>query len=851
MPLSFGDNLGPYDIIAFVRAGGMGEVYKARDPRLGRDVAIKVSKVEFTERFKREARIAAQLNHPNICTLHDVGPNYLVMEFIDGEQLRGPLSPEKAIEYAGQILDALDAAHSKGIIHRDLKPNNILVTKQGVKLLDFGLAKQVIGHEAEVPISLAGEILGTPGYMSPEQCRGEGVDARSDIYSFGCVLYELLCGQKAFPGNSAAIVGERHPPPIRTTPQLERIVQICFAKDPEERFQSAGEVKRALELLIKTAEGETVTLGASRPDALPFSEAVAVHPSRRAMLLWILAAGILTAICMWIFLTAPTTPASKNIFDIATGATNYPGSFALSSDGSKIVYVASGNGPSQLWVRLRDSASAQRLTGTENAYGPFWSPDGRSVGFFADYKLKRVDLTGGMPQTLADVPTISAQGSWSESGVILFASGTGAPLTRVPAAGGERKQATILRTGEASHRAPHFLRGGRQFLYFADGAIAAIWLGSLDGSEPRRIAVTVPGTESASEYLSPGWLVRVRQGRLVAQRFDARRSQLVGDLVQLAEGLEIDQNTMAGSFSVSASGTVAWRSGGHDRKQLIWFNRSGRDLGAFGGPDESNLLNPELSPDGKRAAISHGPVGSGNIWMQENTRLSRFTFGPGDDRYAVWSPNGDRVVFASSRKGNYDLYQKPSDDSGSEQLLLQSAETKRPNSWSPDSQFILYNSDQNSGDLMVLPLTGNRKPFPFSVTPFSERQGVFSPNGKWVAYQSNESGRNEVYVRPFLGPGGKRQVSTEGGNSARWRADGKELYYVALDKKLIAVPVVVREAAFAAGKPEALFQTHIATSVNKPQYDVASDGRFLINTILSDASTEPIHLLLNWQPPAT
>jgi hypothetical protein len=410
---------------------------------------------------------------------------------------------------------------------------------------------------------------------------------------------------------------------------------------------------------------------------------------------------------------------------------------------------------------------------------------------------------------------------------------------------------TKVGKGQTGHRAPRFLPGGKQFLFTSNGTDAGLWLGSLDGGEPSRISALAAGTESAGEYLAPGWLVRVRGNVLAAQRFDASRGQLSGDPVTLAQGVGVDQLSLAGSFSVSPSGTIAWRTGGGGgKRQLIWFNRSGQNMGAWGAPDEANLRYPELSPDGKRVAVARGPAGATDLWIEEGTRTSRFTFGQGSNVWTIWSPDGKRVVFTSNRNGTQNLYEKPADGSGSEELLFASAENKLPVSWSPDGRFILYRSVQNNGDLMVLPLTGDRKPYPFLSTPFNEENGVFSPDGKWVAYESNESGRDEIYVRPFPGPGGQWQVSTAGGIMPRWRADGKELYYLAPDQKLMAAGVTVQGASLAPGTPEALFQTHVAANINRQPYDVGRDGRFLIVTELESASTEPIHLLLNWHPPA-
>jgi serine/threonine protein kinase len=859
MDLKPGAKLGPYEILSLLGKGGMGEVWRARDPRLNREVAIKVSGAEFTERFTREARMVAQLNHPNICHLYDVGPNYLVMELVEGVPLKGPLPAEKAVEYAVQILDALDAAHRKGITHRDLKPANILVTKQGIKLLDFGLAKQASSAglapddaTIQAAITAEGQISGTLQYMAPEQLQGKGADARSDIFSFGCVLYEMLSGSRAFGGTNAASViasiMEREPEPLKTTPPLDRVIRKCLAKDPDARFQTARDLKTAL---LWAMESEPAL---SAPSL-----------SRLGMRVWMAAATVMTLIAVGasiLYFRSTSATAPETRLDIVTPATNSPASFALSPDGRKIAYVASGDGASRLWVRSLDSTSAQSLPGTENALNPFWSPDSRSLGFFADTKLKRIDLNGGQPQSLTAIANAAtAQGAWSEQGVILFNPGGASALSRVPASGGQLVAVTELSKGQVSHRTPRFLPGGKQFLFTSADTDPGLWLGSPNvgegaAGEPRRISAFAAGTESVGEYVAPGWLVRVRGNVLVAQRFDASRGQLSGDPVTLAQGVGIDQNSLAGAFSVSPSGTIAWRTGaGGDKRQLIWFNRSGQNAGAFGAADESPLRYPELSPDGKRVAITRGPVGATDLWIEEGTRNSRFTFGQGSNVFTIWSPDGKRVVFTSNRKGTNDLYQKPADGSGSEELLLESVETKWPDSWSPDGRFILYQSSQNNGDLMVLPLPdiqkrGDRKPYPFLSTPFNEQNGVFSPDGKWVAYQSNESGRDEIYVRPFPGPGGQWQVSTGGGKSPRWRADGKELYYLAPDLKLMAAAVVAQGASFAPGTPEVLFQTHAPLNTNRQPYDVARDGRFLIATELESASTEPIHLLLNWKPPA-
>jgi len=540
MPLSPGDKLGPspaalvelkpgiklgdrYQLISKLGEGGMGEVWKARDTRLGRDVAVKVSKAEFTERFEREARAIAAFNHPNICQIYDVGPNYLVMELIAGLPLSGPLAVDKAVTYAGLILDALDAAHRKGFTHRDLKPANILVTKQELKLLDFGLAKQSavgLGPDAVTGGGLTetGQISGTLQYMSPEQLNGGEADARSDIFAFGCVLYEMLSGAKAFSGSTGAsiiaAILEREPEPLKTTPPLDRLIRTCLAKDPDERFQNARDLKRDL-------------LWAMEPTAILEPAATS-----RGRLLWIaMVAMALIAAGALIFAFRPTNAtAPETRLDIITPTTNSPGSFALSPDGRKIAYVSTSDGAARLWVRSLDSIAAQSLPGTEGALNPFWSPDSHSLGFFADFKLKRVDLGGGHPQTLAVIPiTVAGQGAWSTEGVIVFAYSTNRPLYLIPASGGQTAIGTKLGKGQNGHHSPRFLPGGRQFLFYSSGVDSGIWLGSLDGAGPRRITALTTEADSPGEYLAPGWLVWVRQNNLLAQRFDAGRGQLSGD----------------------------------------------------------------------------------------------------------------------------------------------------------------------------------------------------------------------------------------------------------------------------------------------------------------------------------
>jgi Tol biopolymer transport system component len=481
-------------------------------------------------------------------------------------------------------------------------------------------------------------------------------------------------------------------------------------------------------------------------------ELTEVRPISR--LPWIAAIAVLLVALAGVtayFLSRPAPRETRT--DIVTPPANDPASFALSPDGSRIAYSAIADGVMRLFVRPLDSTAAQPLAGTEGAFYPFWSPDSRSVGFWANGKIKRVDLSGGSPQTLADSP-LRTGAAWSVQGVILFAPGTGG-LFRMPASGGPAAPVTKAGQRQRSYWHPYFLPDGKHFLFYAVGAESGIYLGSLDGGDPQRVTAA----DSAGQYLSSGWLLWVQRNALVARRFDPSSGRLSGDPVSLAQPLAVNI-LLNSSFSVSNSGLIAWRTGQSVSRQLTWFTRSGERAGVLGAPDNSNLLHPELSPDGRHVAVTRGQVDIGDIWLVDEGRASRFTFDAADDRYEIWSPDGSRIVFASSRKGPRDLYVRPTDGSAPEQVLLASEDTKVPNSWSPDGRLILYSSSLNGGDLMVLPLEGGGKPYSFLSTPFTEESGAFSPDGKWVAYQSNESGRNEVYVRPFPGPGGVWPISS-------------------------------------------------------------------------------------------
>ncbi|MBM3819498.1 MAG: hypothetical protein FJW14_10870 [Acidimicrobiia bacterium] len=896
MSLAVGTRVGPYEITGTLGAGGMGEVYRARDPRLGRDVALKVlpdafaGDAERLARFQREAQVLASLTHPNIGAIYGLEETgttrALILELIEGDTLadriaRGPIPVDEAVPIARQIAEALEAAHEQGIVHRDLKPSNIKVSTDGVvKVLDFGLAKlaQASGpglQAADVTASPTitspaamtgiGMILGTAVYMAPEQAKGRPADKRSDVWAFGCVLYEMLAGTRAFEGedigDTLGNVMKVEPNwallPSGLSPGLVIYIKRCLHKDPKQRIPDIAAVRLALEGAFETAAPQVT------------SSATA---SSRGRLLWMVATGAAVVGMMALALPAVRhlreTPLPETRVDLVTPATDQPTDFALSPDGRQIVFVASGDGVSRLWRRSLATTTAQPLAGTEGALSPFWSPDGRAVGFFANGQLKRIDLGGGAPQTVAPA-SVPRGGTWNADGVILFAPSFGGTLVRVPASGGAPVAVTTL-AGQTSHRWPSFLPDGRHFLFYAIGTpdTGGIYLGTLDASDTHRLtAADAAGVYRALPSApADGWLLWVRAGTLVAQRLDVARAALTGDPVTLADAVAVDPTLSGAAVSVSTSGLVAYRTGGGSRRQLTWVDRSGKALGPLGAPDENGLLAPSVSPDGQRVAVVRTVQGNRDLWLLDGARTSRFTFDAALDRFPIWSPDGTRIAFDSNRTGPRHLYVKAAGGAGVEEVLVTSPQATVATDWSADGRFLLYFSidPQTNSDLWVLPLEGDRTPRVFLKTPFEERHGTFSPDGRWVAYQSNESGREEIYIRPFAGPavagasaaaaGGQWQVSTAGGTFPRWRRDGRELYYLAPTGALMAAPIAVTGATLAPGAPVALFPTRIVgggadTGLGR-QYDVTRDGRFLINTVLDDAAA-PITLLMHWAPDAT
>jgi eukaryotic-like serine/threonine-protein kinase len=870
-----GTKLGTYEIIGPLGAGGMGEVYRARDARLKREVAIKVLPDGFARdadritRFQREAEALAALNHPHIAGIYDLAEigdsRLLILELVEGETLadriaRGPLPIDETLDVAKQIAEALAAAHEKGIVHRDLKPANIKFTGDGsVKVLDFGLAKALTNEGANTDLSHsptlsivatnAGMILGTASYMSPEQARGRPVDRRTDIFAFGCVLYEMLTGKRAFDGEDIAeILGavlKTQPDwsllPPGTPPGIQKLLRRCLEKSANSRRADAADIRMDIEDALTERAIQPTPPHASRHGLLPWASAVLV------------ALGVTVTLSVLYFRAPAETPEIRT--DIVTPSTLDPISFAISPDAKRLVFVASGNGESRLWLRSLDAVTTQPLAGTEGAMYPFWSPDSRSIGFFAGGNLKRVDIGGGLPQPLTNVGGTPRGGAWSPEGEILFAPSGAVGLFRISASGGEAV-AVITKLDALPtffHGFPQFLAGGRQFLFYVYGSANAqgIYLGSLDSPETKRLTAA-----DAAGLLGPsGWLLFPRQGALMAQRFDRERGELSGDAVTVADSVGVDASGGA-AFSISTLGPMSYRTGGITGRQLTWFDRSGKTVGTMAAPDENNLISVELSPDGRRVAVDRTVLGNRDIWLIDAARTSRFTFDASADAFPIWSRDGSRVVFDSSRKGARDLYQKPSSGGGNEEIVLESSQNKTANDLSPDGRFLLYRNTASDGgsDLWVLPMGGDRKPYSFLTTSFDERTGEFSPDGRWVAYQSNESGRFDIYVRPFLGPGGQWQVSTAGGIQPRWRPDGKELYYIAPDGKLMAASIALNGTALEPATPTTLFQTRIwgggSNAANKQQYDVAPDGRFLMNVTTDDALSPPITLLQNWHPPA-
>jgi eukaryotic-like serine/threonine-protein kinase len=880
MTIETGTKLGRYEIRSKLGAGGMGEVYRARDTQLGRDVAIKVLPSTFSvdqdrlRRFEQEACAAGALNHPNILIVHDIsahdGAPYVVSELLEGETLRkriagSPLAQRRAIDYALQIAQGLAAAHEKGIVHRDLKPDNIFVTNDGrVKILDFGLAKltQLDGNQVQTDIPTRrvdtdpGVVMGTVGYMAPEQLKGRTVDQRSDIFSFGAILYEMLSGRRAFHGESAAetmsAILREDPPELsetnqRISPGLERLVHHCIEKNPEGRFHSASDLAFALEALSGSASSFDKSITTGIPSL----------PSRtRERLMWITATVVLLIAAIGLaflyFRRVPEQAHTMRFFITPTEQSSFTGS-VISPDGRRLaISVRDSSGKALLWIRSLDSLTMQPLSGTDGAVWPFWSPDSRSIAFFAGGKLKKIEVSGGPAQILCDTGN-GAGGTWNSDGVIIFAPDTASALYRISSSGGVQAPITALdqTRQEVSHKYPQFLPDGKHFLYLAQSTRAensAIYVGALDSKETKFVL----NTRAKAAFMPPGYMLFLRDRTLMAQSFDATKLLLTGEPFPLAEQVGFNAVLGNAAFSVSENGTLTYMSGSIGGGQPALYDRAGKRLSSVSPTGE--YFNLFFSPDEKRvaAAMSDPQTGARDIGLLDIARGSptRFTLDPSEDFLPIWSPDGSRIVFVSDRDGTGNLYQKSASGAGNEELLFKSNERKWPGDWSRDGRFIICTnlSQKTKNDLWVLPMTGEQKPFSYLQTTYNEDHPRFSPDGRFVAYTSDESGRWEVYVQTFPVSGGKWIVSTNGGAQPRWRRDGKEIFFMAPDRKIMVADTKLEGDIFEAGVPKVLFQTNVVSYPNpRNVYDVSADGqRFVIITPPEETSSTPITVVANW-----
>ncbi|MCU1289588.1 MAG: serine/threonine protein kinase [Acidobacteria bacterium] len=873
-------NLSHYRIVSKIGAGGMGEVYLAEDTRLDRKVALKLLPADFAadedrvRRFEQEARATSALNHPNILTVYDIGENegaaFIVMEFLEGDELRGHLndgaiSQRKAIEYACQIVAGLSAAHERGIVHRDLKPENIFITKDDrVKILDFGLAKLKpaaldggAGSEDETrkPLTNPGVVMGTIGYMSPEQVRGLAADHRSDIFSFGVILYEMLSGKKPFAGDSMvetlnAILKTDAPEfdgdgAKKISPALEKIMRRCLEKKTEHRFHSAHDLCFALEALSaqSVSSGNNLTTNANA-----LIDGKIKPPARRNWLAWVIAgvlAFALPALGILYFSSRPSneTRAVRLYFvpppELAFNDT-LPDAAVISPDGQKIAFTAtSADVKNMLYVRNLNATEAKLLPGSENALEPFWSPDSRSIAYGSNGKLKRSDLTGANSQVLCDAARLVG-GTWNKDGIIVFAPDYRSALVQVSAQGGE-PQPVAMKTEDnigESHRYPYFLPDDRQFLFQRQQK--GIWAGSLDSPEIKQILQD----ESPLFYAPPGYLFFVRNDALVAQAFDAAKLALAGDAIPIVTGQANELGTRR--FSVSDNGALVWQGKWQRDYQLVWFDREGRQSGAVDGPAKVNIgQDPHISPDGKRLVVKRDY----NLWVIDLEKGTGLRITSTFSQIPIWSPDGSRLAYTAGSG----LSMNAANGSGEAEALVPGANFAAD--WSPDGRFIIFlrRGVRTRRDVWALPMSGERREYLLLNSPFDETSPHLSPDGRWLAYASDETGSYEIYVQSFSADGGKlgadkKRVSTSGGVLPAWRRDGSELFYVAADASLMSSAVKSGAAEFEFAAPKPLFKTRMLAQVlGFHEYDVSPDGnRFLVGTLVGDSKAQPPTVILNW-----
>ncbi len=887
MAVAPGTRLGPYEIGSPLGAGGMGEVYRARDTKLGRDVALKVLPATFATdpermaRFRREAQVLASLNHPHIGAIYGFedsgGVHALVMELVEGPTLAERIALDaipldEALQIAREIAEALEAAHERGIIHRDLKPANIKVTSDGnVKVLDFGLAKASESHPASTDIhnsptvtsmaTLPGVILGTAAYMSPEQAKGKSVDRRTDIWAFGCVYFEMLAGKRPFEGETVsdalAAVIRAEPEwsllPSNTPRTIRNLLQRCLKKDLRQRLQAIGDARIAIEEVLS---------GASQD--LPSAVAIRIAAWRRALPLVVATAAVILATLFAAkYFTRKPEPLAAIVSQITSPPNTRfvftginPGPPILSPDGKQLVFSAvSSEGRQLLWVRPLNSAAAKPLDDTDGATFPFWSADSRSVGFFANGKLNRIDVSGGPPLALCDV-AIGRGGTWGADGTILFTPNVSSPVFRIAASGGTPQPTTILNESlnERSHRWPQLLPDNKHFLFFAQKAVVGIggvYVGSLDGGAPKLIMQN----DSNAVYSLSGDLLFVRQGILMAQRFDARQLRLDGDAVPLVEHVGVNAITSRAIFAVSETGIMVYEAGNPtgDTDQLIWYDRTGKQIEATGTP--GLYLEPSVSADGKKLAISSlaGGTGNLNIWVFDLARgaKTRLTFPPASDRQPNWAPDGQSVAFVSNRNGPPHIYLSASDGTGTPTALTVDDASEFAPRFTPDGRYLLFErlADQPNSrrEIWGVLLSGDRKALPLIQSQYDVYAPALSPDEKWLAYESRESGRPEICVIPFLHGSGKWEVSTGGGVLPRWRRDGRELFYISTDNKIMSAEITEQESSLLIGKVQSLFRVNPVPFAGGSNYDVTGDGdKFVVASLASSQESEPLTLVVNW-----